>query len=318
MTRRAWLLMGLLAALWGASYLFIKVALDDGMRPRSSSSSPAWRWAPPCSSRSRCASTALGIAAHAHRPRSTFMAIVQVVVPFLLITYGERHIASSLAGILVASAPIFTAVLAARFDADERPRGIAAAGVAMGIFGVVLLFGVDLSRRRAALAGGLMVLLAVARLRGRRAVSQAPPARRAGGRDRGVDARRRVGRARPRGALRAAGAMPSAKALGSLLLLGAGGTGIAFAIFYTLIAGVGPSRASLVAYIAPGFAVFYGVWLLSEPLTAGAVLGLVLILAGSWIAAEGRLPGRARACRGAMTTARTRHRRARALVSFDA
>ena len=81
--------------------------------------------------------------------------------------------------------------------------------------------------------------------------------------------------------------------MGSLLLLGAGGTGIAFAIFYTLIAGIGPSRAALVAYIAPGFAVLYGVWLLSEPLTAGALLGLVLILAGSWIAAEGRLPGRA-------------------------
>ena len=89
-------------------------------------------------------------------------------------------------------------------------------------------------------------------------------------------------------------AMPAAKATASLLVLGAGGTGIAFVIFYTLIAEIGPGRASLVAYIAPGFAVFYGVWLLSEPLTAGAVIGLVLILAGSWIAAEGRLPGQAR------------------------
>jgi drug/metabolite transporter (DMT)-like permease len=88
---------------------------------------------------------------------------------------------------------------------------------------------------------------------------------------------------------------PSLDAAGSLLALGAGGTGIAFAIYYTLIAEIGPGRASLVAYIAPGFAVLYGVSLLSEPLTAGALLGLVLILAGSWIAAEGRLPGRARA-----------------------
>jgi drug/metabolite transporter (DMT)-like permease len=50
-----------------------------------------------------------------------------------------------------------------------------------------------------------------------------------------------------------------------------------------------------VAYIAPGFAVLYGVSLLSEPLTAGGLLGLALILAGSWVAAEGRVPGRARA-----------------------
>jgi drug/metabolite transporter (DMT)-like permease len=89
--------------------------------------------------------------------------------------------------------------------------------------------------------------------------------------------------------------LPALKATASLFVLGAGGTGIAFYIFYTLIADIGPGRASLVAYIAPAFAVLYGVWLLSEPLTVGAVLGLVLILAGSWIAAEGRLPGQAKA-----------------------
>jgi drug/metabolite transporter (DMT)-like permease len=292
MTRRAWLLMGLLAGLWGASYLFIKVALDDGLDPFFIVFARLALGAVvlvPIALRQG----ALGVL----RDRFgaiAFMAIVQVAVPFLLITYGERHIASSLAGILVASAPIFTAVLAARFDADERPRGIAAAGVAMGIFGVVLLFGVDLSGDATAIAGGLMVLLAgfgyavgalflKHRLRGVPAI--------------GIAASTLVvGTAAL--ALPALFALPSqlpgAKAVGSLALLGAGGTGIAFAIFYTLIAGIGPSRAALVAYIAPGFAVLYGVWLLSEPLTAGALLGLVLILVGSWIAAEGRLPGRAR------------------------
>src|SRR5436190_16333765 len=107
MTRRSWLLMGLLAALWGASYLFIKVGLDDGLHPVFIV----------------FARIALGAAAlvpiavrqgalGAMRGRwgaVAFMAIVQVVVPFLLITYGERYVASSLAGILVASAPIFTA-----------------------------------------------------------------------------------------------------------------------------------------------------------------------------------------------------------------
>ena len=292
MTRRSWLLMGLLAALWGASYLFIKVALDDGLDPIFIV----------------FARIALGAAVlvpiairqgamGAIRGRwgaIAFMAIVQVVVPFLLITYGEQHIASSLAGILVASAPIFTALIAARFDAEERPRGVAAAGVVLGIFGVVLLFGVDLSGDAAALAGGLMVLLA--------SLGYAVGALFLKHRLRGVPA---VGIAAstlivgtlvllPAAAFTLPSAMPSAKAIGSLLLLGAGGTGIAFLIFYTLIADIGPSRAALVAYIAPGFAVLYGVWLLDEPLTAGAVLGLVLILAGSWIAAEGRLPGQAR------------------------
>jgi drug/metabolite transporter (DMT)-like permease len=285
--------MGLLAGLWGASYLFIKVALEDGLDPifivfaRIALGAMvlvpiAIRLGAWGALRGRWGATA-------------FMAIVQVVVPFLLITYGERHIASSLAGILVAAAPIFTALIAARFDEDERPRGVAAAGVVLGIFGVVLLFGVDLSGDAAALAGGLMVLLAAFgyavgalflkhRLRGVPAVGIAASAMVVG-----------TTVLAPAALFVLPAEVPSAKAIGSLLALGAGGTGIAFLIFYTLIAGIGPSRAALVAYIAPGFAVVYGVWLLSEPLTAGAVLGLVLILAGSWIAAEGRLPGRARA-----------------------
>jgi drug/metabolite transporter (DMT)-like permease len=292
MTRRAWLLMGLLAGLWGASYLFIKVALDDGLDPFFIVFARLALGAVvlvPIALRQG----ALGVL----RDRFgaiAFMAIVQVAVPFLLITYGERHIASSLAGILVASAPIFTAVLAARFDADERPRGIAAAGVAMGIFGVVLLFGVDLSGDATAIAGGLMVLLAgfgyavgalflKHRLRGVPAIGIAASTLVVGTAALALPA-----------LMALPPQLPGAKAVGSLALLGAGGTGIAFAIFYTLIAGIGPSRAALVAYIAPGFAVLYGVWLLSEPLTAGALLGLVLILVGSWIAAEGRLPGQAR------------------------
>lgn len=293
MNRRSWLLMALLAALWGASYLFIKVALEDDVPPifivfvRIALGALvlvplAWkagvlrgigRWTGPIA----------------------FMAIVQVVVPFLLITYGEQHIASSLTGILVSAAPIFTALIAARYDDDERPHGIATAGVVMGIIGVVLLFGVDLSGDSAALAGGLMVLLAslgyaVGALYLKHRLQGVPPI--------GIAAMTMlIGTVVL--ALPALFALPphvpELKTFGSLVALGAGGTGIAFAIFYTLISEIGPGRASLVAYIAPGFAVVYGVTLLSESITIAAMVGLVLILAGSWIAAEGRLPGQARA-----------------------
>jgi drug/metabolite transporter (DMT)-like permease len=293
MTRRSWLLMGLLAALWGASYLFIKVALEDGVQP------VFLVFARLALGAIVLVPIAIGQGAldglRGRWGAIAFMAVVQVTVPFLLITYGEQHIASSLTGILVSAAPIFTVLLAIRFDDDERPRGVAAAGVVMGILGVVLLFGVDLSGDAAALAGGLMVLLASLgyaigglylkhRLRGVPAL--------------GIAASTLVISAlllAPAALFALPAAVPAAKATLSLLVLGAGGTGIAFLIFYTLIADIGPGRASLVAYIAPGFAVLYGVWLLSEPLTAGAVLGLALILAGSWIAAEGRLPGQARA-----------------------
>jgi len=293
MTRRHWLLMALLAALWGASYLFIKVALEDGVDPVFVVFARLALGATvlvPIALRSGVLGALAG-----HTGPIVFMALVQVVVPFLLITIGEQYISSSLTAILVSAAPIFTALLAVRYDDEERPRGIAAAGVVMGIVGVVLLFGLDLSGDAKALAGGLMVLAASLgyavgalylkhRLRGMPAV--------------GIAASTLVVGATtlaPAALFTLPSEVPSLEAVGSLLVLGAGGTGIAFAIFYTLIADIGPGRASLVAYIAPGFAVVYGVTLLDEQLTAAAILGLVLILAGSWIAAEGRLPGQAKA-----------------------
>ena len=293
MNRRAWLLMSLLAALWGASYLFIKVGLEDGLEPvfivfmRIALGALVLV---PLALRAGV----LGAVRGALGP-IVFVAIVQVAVPFLLITYGERHIASSLTGILVSSAPIFTALIAARLDDDERPHGIAIVGVVMGLVGVVALFGVDLSGDARAIAGGLMVLLAsagyaVGALYLKQRLRAVPPV--------AVAASTMVVSTialAPLAPFALPSHAPELQTVGAIVALGAGGTGIAFAIFYTLIADVGPGRASLVAYIAPGFAVLYGVWLLSEPLTLGAIVGLALILAGSWIAAEGRLPGRARA-----------------------
>ncbi len=293
MTRRSWLLMSLLAALWGASYLFIKVALEDGMDPIFIVFARIVLGAlvlVPLALRAGVVAQMRALAGPI-----LFLAVVQVVLPFLLITYGEQHIASSLTGILVSSAPIFTALIAARFDDDERPHGVATAGVVMGIVGVVLLFGVDLSGDAQALAGGLMVLLASAgyavgslylkhRLRGAAPVGIAASTMIAG-----------TLVLLPFALFTLPAQTPDLQTIGSLLALGAGGTGIAFAIYFTLIAEIGPGRASLVAYIAPGFAVLYGVTLLGEPLTVGAILGLILILAGSWVAAEGRWPGQARA-----------------------
>jgi hypothetical protein len=80
--------------------------------------------------------------------------------PFLLITWGEEEISSGLTGILVGSAPIFTALLAARGYADEPLGRWGAIGVVVGIAGVVLLFASDLSGDTGQLFGGTLVLLA--------------------------------------------------------------------------------------------------------------------------------------------------------------
>src|SRR2546423_14422060 len=88
------------------------------------------------------------------------LAFVQVAAPFLLITFGERHIPSSLTGILVATAPIFTFLLAFAIQGEERASGVGLVGVAIGIAGVALLLGVDTGGTTAALVGGLMGALA--------------------------------------------------------------------------------------------------------------------------------------------------------------
>ena len=99
------------------------------------------------------------------------VAIAQVAAPFLLIALGEQEISSSLAGILVGSAPIFTAILAIFFAQEERSEGLQLLGVFVGVAGLVLLLGLDVGDSTAQLLGGLAVVLRRPRLRDRRACS---------------------------------------------------------------------------------------------------------------------------------------------------
>jgi drug/metabolite transporter (DMT)-like permease len=87
---------------------------------------------------------------------------------------------------------------------------------------------------------------------------------------------------------------PGLGPIAAVATLGVLGTGAAFVIFYRLISTVGPARTLVVTYVAPGFAIVYGSVFLSEEITAATIAGLALILTGSWLSAEGRLPGRRR------------------------
>jgi drug/metabolite transporter (DMT)-like permease len=269
-----------LAALWGASYLFIKIGLDDlspagivftrtalaalVLLPFAISSggmAPLWRRAPALFA----------------------LAAVQVAGPFLLISAGEQHIASSLAGILVASAPIFTAIFAIWIDQSERLSTNGVVGVAIGILGVALLLGVDVSG--SGLGGGLMVVLA--------SVGYAIG---------GFALKRYFTGYQPLALVAGTMTASAIMTLPLLLLdlpghvgpdtvaamcaLGLGGTGIAFVIYYTLNHEIGPTRTSLVAYVAPVFAVVYGVTFLNEGFGPTTAAGIVLILGGSWLAAK--------------------------------
>jgi drug/metabolite transporter (DMT)-like permease len=284
--------MAVLAALWGSSYMFIKLALDGGLSDTfivfARTALGALVLAPVALRRGAFH------AARRHAGWLVLIAVVQIVAPFLLITAGEHHVASSLAGILVASAPIFTALIAMAVVQTERLNGTGLAGIAIGIVGVALLFGVDLTGDSDALLGGLGILLAglgyaVGSLVAKAKLGDVQPV--------GVAASLMVLSAvflLPTVPFGAPSTAPGLGTVGAMLVLGAGGTGIAFLIYYTLNADIGPGRASIVAYIAPVFSVLYGVALLDEGFTLGTAAGLVLILVGSWMAADGRVPWRRR------------------------
>jgi len=291
MTRRSWTLLVVLAAIWGASYLLIKIGGRD--------------LSPPMIAFGRIALGAavlvpLALRAGALRELDglwgviAVVAVAQVAAPFLLIALGEEEISSSLAGILVASAPIFTAILAVFFAQEERSEGARMLGVIAGLGGLVLLLGLDLGGSAPELLGGLAVVLAglgyaIAGLLAKRRLTRVAPL--------GIAAivlAVSTVLSLPAALLTLPDAMPGAGPIAAIVALGVVGTGIAFAIFYELIATVGPARTFLVTYMAPVFAVAYGVLLLDEEFGLVTLAGLVLILAGSYLAAGGGVPGRRR------------------------
>jgi drug/metabolite transporter (DMT)-like permease len=291
MDRRSWFWLLALGAIWGASYMFIAI----GIRDLSPAMVAFLRVA-------LAAAVLIPIAASqgalsGARPYAGWLVLVgavQVAGPFILIGVGEEEISSSLAGILVAAAPLWTAVLAIWVDHEERSQGLRLLGVLIGFAGVGLLLGVDLGGGGAELLGGLAVvaaafgyaiggLLVKHRLTGMAPVGMS-----------GLVMTASAVLLLPVAFATAPDSFPSLGPIAAVAALGVAGTGVAFVIFYWLISTVGPARTLVVTYVAPGFAIFYGALFLSEEITVATIAGLALILAGSWLSAEGRLPGRRR------------------------
>ncbi len=283
MTRRTWWLFGAVAVLWGLPYLFIRITVDAGLHP------VAVVWL-------RTAGAALillPLAATrgllrpllARWPRVLALTAAQVTAPFLLITYGEQRVASSLAGLLVAAEPLFVAALALGVQRSERPDLRRLVGLVVGLIGVTALLGLDLTGLGAAgLIGAAMVLTA--------ALMYAVAALLVPGVTAGGD---------PIGAIAAIlavnsvvlapfaipalpRAMPDAGVIAALVVLAFACTAVAFLTFFTLIGAAGPGRATVVFYVTPVVSVAAGVAFLGERLTAGMLVGIVLIVAGTWAA----------------------------------
>src|ERR1700754_5011712 len=291
MDRRAWFWLLAFGAVWGASYLFIAIGLRD-----LSPAMVAFLRIALAAAVLLPVAAAQGALTGARRYAGWLVLVgaVQGAGPFVLIAAGEEEISSSLAGILVAAAPLWTAVLAIWVDPQERSHGFRLVGVLIGFSGVGLLLGVDLGGGGSELLGGVAVVTAALgyavggflvkhRLTGMAPVGMS-----------GLVMSASSLLLLPAAFATAPDSFPSLGPLAAVVALGVVGTGVAFAIFYWLISTVGPARTLIVTYVAPGFAIVYGAVFLSEKITVATIAGLALILVGCWLSPEGRLPGRRR------------------------
>ncbi len=285
MNGRAWAGFFGLSLLWGVPYLFIKVAVDDGVPPIFL----AWV---------RVVLAAVVLLALAARAGSIgsmrglgrwvfAYAVVEICIPFPLIGFGEQHVSSSLAAILIAAVPAFIALLSLRFNPEERLTRTRGAGLAIGFAGVVALVGIEVHTDD--LPGAGAILLAAFGYACGPMIYQ----RRFGG----LDVRAAMGAALAAAALVLTpfafidppGRVTSDAAI-AIVVLGLFCTAAAFALFALLITTIGAARTAIITYVAPVVALAGGVAFLGETVGPGTVAGLVLILAGSWLSTDGRLP----------------------------
>ena len=295
MTRSYAPLLFTLAAIWGASYLFIKVAVDEIEPPALMAARVLIALAVllPVLMISRGAVPALRELRAAWAP-GLVLGVLNAALPFTLIAWGEKHVDSGVAAVANATVPIFIALLAIRFQPSERATGVRLAGIFVGLVGVGVLAGGQPE------AGVWPVLgtLAVVGSSLSYAVS-------------GLYAQRRLGEAAgpvlavasllgaalvllPFGLATMPRDAPSWEAAGSVLALAVLGTAAGFLIMFRMLRLFGAARVSLVTYLMPAIAVVYGALLLDEAVTPGVAGGLVLILVGVALGSGGaRLPRRA-------------------------
>ena len=280
MSRRGWLLFAAMCLIWGLPYLFIRVAVEH-VGPASLV----------------FLRTALGAAvllpiALARRQVTVVLrrwrwlvvfAIVEVVTPWLLLSDAERHLTSSLAGLLVAGVPLIGAILA-RFSAHgDRVSRTQLIGLLVGLAGVASLVGLDFGTVHGVALLEMAVVAvcyAVGPIILARTLADLPSL--------GVIA----------GALTISAIIylpvvivrPPDLSRGSTLLsivvLGLVCTALAFILFFRLIAVIGPTRSTVITYVNPAVALALGVIVLGEHVTAGMMIGFPLILAGSILGAR--------------------------------
>jgi drug/metabolite transporter (DMT)-like permease len=271
-------MLGTVALLWGASFLFIKVAVRE-LQPatlilgRLGLATLALAAIVPFAVGGR--ETLRQVRGHAGWLAA--VGLVNVAIPFWLLSWGETRIDSGLASIIQASVPIFNAVIAFGFFREVRVTGSRLLGVGIGFLGVAVLVGAQPHGKAvgALAVCGMALCYAVGQLlAGRHLQPVAPP----------VVALATTATAAllalPLGVVQAPHHAPGWKTIGSVVALAVPLTAIAFLLFYAIIAGAGAAYASLVTYLVPPIALTYGAIFLDERFGLSAFVALLLIFAG--------------------------------------
>jgi drug/metabolite transporter (DMT)-like permease len=286
-SRRGWALFAAMGVIWGIPYLLIKVAVGE-LSPTSlvflRTAGGALILLPLAAGRGGLRPLL------PHWRAVVIYTAIEIGAPWLLLSDAERHLSSSLTGLLVATVPLIGALLARATGAADRLQLRQIGGLAVGFAGVVALVGLDVSRSELGAVGEMAVVTICY------AVGPMIIARKLGGVPAvGVVATSLTLSAiayAPAGVLQLPSTMPSGKVIAAVVVLAVVCTALAFLLFFALIAEVGPVRATIITYVNPAVALTLGVLLLSEPFTVGAGLGFVLILFGSYLAT--RRPAAAR------------------------
>lgn len=287
MSWRAWGAFAALGIIWGLPYFLIKVSVQE-LSPvvvafgRVSLGTLillpiAWR---------RGALRSLS----RHKAAICAFALAEFILPFTLISLGERWISSSVTGILIAMVPLSIALIQRFFGLHERLGMWRILGLAVGFVGVAVLLGFGAIEGALGWAAVACMLLATLGY----AVGPLIIQRHLVGLD-------------PFGPLAASllvatlvlfvpailtlpAHLPSPSVLGSMVMLGVLCTALAMLLMFYLVGHAGASRAAVITYINPAVAALIGVWLLRERLGMGGIIAFALILLGSWLATRGVAP----------------------------
>ncbi|MBD0329521.1 MAG: DMT family transporter [Thermoleophilia bacterium] len=270
-----------LAAIWGASFMFIELALED-LAPTTLMAARIVISAV-CLVGAIVAMRGVGGAVHELRGAGLGaygLGVINSAIPFTLIAWGQEHVDSGTAAISNASTPIWVAVLATWFLHSERASGGRLLGILLGLLGVGVLAGATPEASWWTLAGTGAVVAASFCYAGSSLIAQG---RMASTTPLTLSAATMIGAAvvlAPVGILQAPSSAPDAATIGSVVALGVAGTAIGLVMFFRIVVRYGSARAALVTYLVPVTAVLYGAGFLQEPIGIAKIGGMTLVLAG--------------------------------------